>query len=55
MDYWIKNEDYGDINSAMVDAFEPYKAEIYPRLRQKAKEKKMMQIEKLKQEIEGID
>ena len=55
MDYWIKNEDYQDINTAMVEALAPYKSEIYPPLRQKAKEKKMMQIEKLKREIEGID
>jgi hypothetical protein len=55
MKYWLTGEDYRDINTAMVEAFEPYKAEIYPRLRQKAKEKKMGEIERLKRELEKYD
>ena len=30
MKYWLNNEDYRDINNAMVEAYEPYKTEIYP-------------------------
>ena len=55
MDGWLKSEDYFDINSAMVEAIEPYKAEIYPRLRQRAREKKLAQIKALMQEVEGLD
>lgn len=54
MKYWLNNEDYRDINNAMVEAYEPYKTEIYPQLRQKAKQKKLAQIESLKKEIEGL-
>lgn len=55
MDYWIKSEDYRDINTAMVEAFEPYKTEIYPRLRQRAKEKKLDQIHALTRELEEME
>jgi len=55
MDYWIKSDDYRDINTAMVEAFEPYKAEIYPRLKQKTKEMKLRQMEKLEAEIARLD
>ena len=55
MDYWLRSEDYRDINAAMVDNFEPYKAEIYPRLKQKTKDIKLRQMEKLKAEIEALD
>ena len=54
MTYWIKNDDYGDINTAMVEAVEPYVSELYPRLKQKAKDKKLAEIEKLKREINEI-
>jgi hemerythrin superfamily protein len=39
----------------MVEALEPYKNEIYPRLRQKAKEKKQAQINKLMKEVEELE
>ena len=55
MDYWINNEDYRDINTAMVEAFEPYKAEIYPKLKQKAKEKKLDQIQALTRQLEELE
>jgi hypothetical protein len=51
MKYWLTGEDYGDINSAMVETMESHKAEIYPRLREKAKEKKLGEIETLKREL----
>jgi len=51
-EFKTKNDDYGDINTAMVEGMEPYKADIYPRLRQRAREKKMAAIERLKREIE---
>jgi len=35
----------------MVNAFEPVNSEIYPRLKQKAKEKKLAEIERLKREL----
>jgi len=35
----------------MVEALEPYKAEIYPRLKQRARERKLGEIERLKREI----
>jgi hypothetical protein len=54
MTYWLNNEDYGDINTAMVEIMEPYKAELYPRLKQKAREKRLGEIEKLKREIERL-
>jgi hypothetical protein len=54
MDYWITDEDYRDINSAMVNTFEPYKSEIYPRLKQRAREIKLVEIERLKKEIEKL-
>ena len=43
-----------DINTAMVEVMEPYKAEIYPRLKQKAKEKKLSEIDRLEKEIERL-
>jgi hypothetical protein len=55
MKYWLNNDDYRDINTAMVETMEPYKAEIYPRLKQKAREKKMREIERLKREIDKIE
>ena len=55
MTYWLTSEDYRDINTAMVEAMEPYKAGIYPRLKQKAKERKLGEIERLKKEIENIE
>ena len=54
MDYWIRGEDYNDINTAMVDVFEPYKSEIYPRLKQKAKKKKLGEIEILRKETDNL-
>jgi len=39
----------------MVETLEPYKAEIYPRLKQKTKDIKLRQMEKLKAEIEALD
>lgn len=55
MDYWIMSEDYRDINTAMVNAFEPYKTDIYRELKQKTKEMKLRQMERLKAEIEELD
>jgi len=55
MDYWLSSEDYGDVNTAMVEAFEPYKVDIYPWLRQKAKEKKLAQIQTLMKEVEELE
>jgi hypothetical protein len=43
-DYWLTSGEYHDINSEMVSTFEPYKAEIYPQLRQRAREKKLAHI-----------
>jgi len=54
MDYWMKSEDYLDINTAMVGAFEPYKTEIYSRLKQKVKENKLAQINALTKELERV-
>jgi len=54
MKYWLTAEDYQDINTAMVEAMEPYKAEIYPRLKQRARERKLGEIERLKVEIEKL-
>lgn len=54
LDYWLNNDDYRDINTVMVEVMEPYKAEIYPRLRQRARERKLGEIERLKREIEGL-
>ena len=54
MTYWLTGEDYHDINSAMVNAFEPYEKVIYSGLKQKTKEMKLRQMEKLKIEIEGL-
>ena len=51
MKYWLNAEDYGDINTAMVETLEPYKAEIYPRLKQRARERKLGEIERLKREL----
>jgi hypothetical protein len=55
MDYWLKDADYDDINAAMVNAFEPHKRAIYTELKQKAKEMKLKQMEKLKIEIDELD
>ena len=54
MTYWLTAEDYRDINTAMVEAIEPYKADIYPRLKQKAKERKLGEIERLRREIDRL-
>jgi hypothetical protein len=55
MDYWIRDEEYNDINTSMMKIFELYKIEIYRKLKQKAKERKLGEIERLKKEIEGLD
>ena len=55
MDYWINSEDYRDINTAMIEAFEPCKAEIYPRLRQRARDNKIAQIKTLMKEAEELE
>ena len=47
MTYWITGADYQDINTAMVEVMEPYKSDLYPRLKQKAKEIKLKQIKGL--------
>jgi hypothetical protein len=39
----------------MVNAFEPHKKVIYSELKQKTKEMKLKQMEKLKIEIEELD
>jgi hypothetical protein len=52
---WLSSEDYADINTAMVGALEPYKSNIYPRLKQKAKERKLAEIERLKEEIKEME
>jgi len=54
MKYWLTGEDYRDINTAMVEAFEPYKAEIYWRLNENARQKKLTQINALMKEIEEL-
>jgi hypothetical protein len=54
MAHWLTNDDYRDINTAMVEVMEPYKSGIYPRLRQRARERKLGEIEELKREIEGL-
>ncbi len=51
MTYWLKNDDYRNINTTMAEAMEPCKSELYPRLEQKAKERKLAEIEKLKRQI----
>jgi len=55
MTYWLNSEDYRDINTAMVESLEPYKNEIYPRLRQKTKDKKLAQIKGLMKEVEEME
>jgi len=55
MTYWLNNDDYRDINTAMVETLEPYKAEIYPRLRQKTRDKKLAQIKGLMREVEEME
>jgi hypothetical protein len=55
MDYWLTGEDYRDINTSMVETFGPYKAEIYPKLRRRAKEKKLDQIQALARELEELE
>jgi hypothetical protein len=54
MTYCIKNDDYGDINTAMVESMELYKSGLNPRLNQNAKERKLAEIEKLKKECEQL-
>jgi len=53
--HWFSSEDYHDLNSEMVYSLEPYKAKIYSGLKQKTKEMKLNQIDKLKSELEGIE
>lgn len=53
--HWLKSEEYRDLNTAMVKSLEPYKAGLYESLKQKAREMKLAQIEKLKREIEEIE
>jgi len=53
--YWFTGEDYHDLNSEMVESLEPYKEKIYSDLKQKTKEMKLKQIEKLKNELEELD
>lgn len=53
--YWLTNEEYRDINSAMINALQPHKKTIYSVLKQKTKETKLRQMEKLKIEIEELD
>jgi len=55
MTHWLNNDDYRDINTAMVEIMERYKADTYPRLKQKFKDMKLRQMEKLKAEIEQLD
>jgi len=53
--YWFTSEDHHDLNSEMAESLEPYKEKIYDGLKQKTKEMKLKQIEKLKTELEGLD
>jgi len=53
--YWFTSEDYHDLNAGMAYSLEPYKANIYADLKQKTKEMKLKQMEKLKIEIEELD
>ena len=53
--YWFTNEDYHDINSAMIESYEPHKEKIYTGLKLKTKKMKLRQIEQLKKEIWEID
>jgi hypothetical protein len=55
MTYWLTSDDYRDINTAMVEAIEPYKSELYPRLKQRVRERKLGEIERLKKEIETLE
>jgi len=55
MTYWLNNDDYRDINTAMVEVMEPYKGALYLRMKRKAKDIKLKQLDKLKAEIEGLD
>jgi hypothetical protein len=55
MTYWLNSDDYRDINTAMVETLEPYKAEIYPRLKLNAKERKLAQIKGLMKEVEEME
>jgi hypothetical protein len=52
--HWLNSKDYMNINTAMVELMEPYISEIYPKLRQRAREKKLGEIERLKREIETL-
>ena len=53
--YWFSDEDYHDLNSEMGCSLEPNKTQIYAGLKQKTKEMKLRQIDRLKREIEGIE
>jgi len=52
--HWFTCEDYHDLNSEMTYSLEPYKVKIYSDLKQKTKEMKLKQIDRLKSELEGI-
>lgn len=53
--YWFTHEDYHDLNSVIIESFEPYKERIYAGLKHKTKEMKLRQIEQLKREIGESD
>jgi len=53
-DSWIKGDDYHDINTAMANAFVPYRFVIYPRLKNKAREKKIALIRSLMKEVDQM-
>jgi len=53
--YWFTNEDYHDLNSELANSLEPYKSKIYAGLKQKTREMKLKQIDRLKGEIESIE
>lgn len=55
MTYWLNNDDYRDINTAMVNVFEPYKAKIYSSLKKRAKENKLAQIKSIMKEVEEME
>jgi len=53
--YWFKSEEYHDLNSELANSLEPYKSKIYAGLKQKTREMKLKQIDRLKSEIEDIE
>ena len=53
--YWFTSEEYHDINSELANSLEPYKSKIYAGLKQKTREMKLKQIDRLKSEIEDIE